>query len=111
MEGIQALKKTHWSLLHYLADHNGAIQQDIADASGITRSTVSELISAMEEEHLLYRVPCAENRRKVHVYLTETGLGLSRQIERLFIEYLEECLKDFTQEEAAVLEELMEKFG
>lgn len=110
IDGV-SVKKTHWSLLHYLADHDGSVQQDIADAAGITRSTVSELISEMERDGLLYRIPCQENRRKVQIFLTEKGSVLSGQIQKLYIEYLEECLRGFSQEEIKLLEDLMERFG
>ncbi len=107
--GIPSIKKTHWTLLHYLADHNGMIQQDIADSVSVSRSTISELISDMEQADLLYRAVCPGNRRKVQVFLTERGLKMAEQIQSLYIEYLSECLQDFSQEEVAVLESLMKK--
>lgn len=107
--GISSIKKTHWTLLHYLADHNGMIQQDIADSVSVSRSTISELISDMEQAELLYRAVCPDNRRKVQVFLTEQGLQMAEQIQFLYIEYLSECLQDFSQEEVAALENLMKK--
>lgn len=108
--GVPSIKRTHWTLLHYLADHNGAIQQDLADSFGVSRSTISELISDMEQAALLYRVTCPQNRRKVQVFLTQTGADMAGQIQLLYEEYLSECLRNFSQEEVAQLEALMKKF-
>lgn len=107
--GIPSIKKTHWTLLHYLADHNGMVQQDIADSVSVSRSTISELISDMEQANLLYRAVCPDNRRKVRIFLTERGLEIAEQIQALYIEYLSECLQDFSQEEVSALESLMQK--
>lgn len=108
--GVPSIKRTHWTLLHYLADHSGIIQQDLAGFFGLSPSTVSELISDMEQAKLLYRVTCPQNRRRVQIFLTEAGADMARQIQLLYEEYLGECLRGFSQEEVAQLEALMKKF-
>ena len=85
------------------------IQQDVADLVGLSRSTISELVSDMERAGLAYRVTCPENRRKVRVFLTEAGMDIAGQIQALYAEYLSECLSGFTQEEIRLLESLMKK--
>lgn len=47
----------------------------------------------------------------MQIFLTSQGLIVADEIQKLYVEYLEECLVGFSQEEIQMLEKLLEKFG
>ena len=113
-ESAQLLKlgvrATHSTLLHYLIDHPGMIQQELAEIYGASRSTMSDMLSDMEACGLVERRADPVNRRCVRVFLTEHGLSLAQEIRAAFFRYCERRVSDFTQEEVDQLEGLLQRF-
>ena len=103
------VRATHCTMLHYLIDHPGMIQQELAESYGASRSTMSGMLSDMEACGLIERRADPENRRCVRVFLTEHGLALAQEIRAAFWSYCERLLSDFTQEEVDQLEGFLEK--
>lgn len=105
------VRATHCTMLHYLIDHPGMIQQELAEIYGASRSTMSGMLSDMEACGLIERRADPDNRRCVRVYLTDHGLALAQEIRAAFQSYCERQLSAFTQEEEDQLEGLLERFG
>ncbi|WP_102410589.1 MarR family transcriptional regulator [Beduinella massiliensis] len=103
------VRATHCTMLHYLIDHPGMIQQELAEIYGASRSTMSGMLSDMEACGLIERRADPENRRCVRVFLTDHGLALAQEIRAAFWSYCERLLSDFTQEEVDQLEGFLEK--
>jgi DNA-binding MarR family transcriptional regulator len=59
--------------LSYLGDHDGAPQQELVDALCIDAKNVVLLLNELEDCGHLVRRRDSEDRRRHHVYITETG--------------------------------------
>lgn len=69
-------------VLEYLAEHDGALQKDIAAACRIEPATMTSLLCGMEKKGLITR--SAPDRRSLSVYLTEKGRMLIPLIKEEF---------------------------
>ena len=69
-------------VLEYLAEHDGAMQKDIAAACRIEPATMTSLLCGMEKKGLITRL--APDRRSLSVYLTEKGRMLIPLIKEEF---------------------------
>jgi MarR family transcriptional regulator, lower aerobic nicotinate degradation pathway regulator len=66
--------------LHELDHRDGLAQQDLADALGLDKSTVSRLVASLEGRGLVVRERDPENRRFVRLALTADGRRLHREV-------------------------------
>ena len=74
-------------------------QKDIEDHFNITRSTVSNVLTLMEQKGLIQRLPDEQDARLKKIVLTSKAAGLS-EILREDADRMEQTLtKDFTKEE------------
>ena len=96
--------------LHFLLDHDGCCQQDLADMRIAGKATISEMLQNMEEKQLITRVRNQDNRRKVQIHLTEKGQRIARKIKKEYIAFCERSMSDFTEEEKKQFFYLMRKF-
>lgn len=70
----------------------------LADQAGVTRATMTGLIDTLEKDRLVVREPDANDRRTIHVRLTEVGRAT-----------LDEMLPDYFQRVADILQPLSER--
>lgn len=105
------LKTVHCTFLHLLSDHEGITQQEMANIALIKRSTASELITEMAQEGLIERVGSVQDKRRIHVYLTELGKQKAALVRGYFDDYIATCTQSFTAEEISQFENLLEKFN
>jgi len=96
-------------VLDVLSQMKGMSQQEIADAVGIRAQSVSEAISAMEEQGLVRREQSGLDKRVMLVYLTERGEARREELasEREYKAKLLLCTLD--DEEKDTLFGLLEK--
>lgn len=104
------VKNVHSKLLHFLSDHNGLNQKEIADFAGVGRSTMSETITEMVHEGYVERRSLKGDKKRQFIFLTPDGAALADKIKALFDDYCERCLRDFSEEEVMELERLLAKF-
>ena len=111
-EDLQLLgvKLGHCKMLHLLSDHCGINQQEIADLTALSRSTISESLTEMVKEGYIERRTSKEDRRLSLIYLTETGTEKAEIIRRLFDEFCDVCMRDFTEKEVKQFGYLLQKF-
>lgn len=105
------VRATHCTMLHYLIDHPGMIQQELAELYGASRSTMSEMLGDMENCGLIERQTDPQSRRCLRVFLTGRGMACAQEIKDVFQDYCERQLSVFTQQEVDQLECLLAKFG
>lgn len=74
------LKPGQPKVLEHLAFHEGCTQQDIARACVMDKSTVTSVVTRMEEEGLIERTPQLNDRRVVNVYLTRVGRDAAARV-------------------------------
>ena len=70
-EGELSLSQYH--LLEPLLDDERLATCELALAAGVSAPTATRMLSGLAREGLVERVPCADDRRVVHVVLTGDG--------------------------------------
>lgn len=95
-------------VLDFLSLHNGCEQKDIASACEIESSTVTSLLSRMEESGLVERKTRNGNRRSLSVSLTEKGGTLQETVAEAFTELESQAFQGFSElERTEFLEKLL----
>ncbi|MCE5195673.1 MAG: MarR family transcriptional regulator [Negativicutes bacterium] len=86
-------------LLHYLSNHPGAMQREIADGCSIESATATSILSGMEQAKLIYREADGKDRRIMRTFLTEKGQQTQQEIDRIFFEVENICYQGFSEAE------------
>lgn len=69
-----------WTVLVTLWEVDGITQKELSDRVTVETATLSRTIDRMERDGLVKRVRSESDRRQVHVFLTDYGAGLWRQL-------------------------------
>ena len=57
-------------------------QKDLEAVFKIRRSTATEILKAMERKKLIFRVPCAKDKRTKRIFLTEQAKAICQENQR-----------------------------
>jgi len=68
----------HWTFLRILWIREGLTQRELSDLAGVMEPTTFNAVKAMEKMGLIERRQMPENRKNMHVYLTDKGRALER---------------------------------
>ena len=93
-------------LLH-LWQRDGLTPSELAGALGVEPPTVTNMLSRMEKAGLLERCRDPRDARCTRVYLTEKGQELREPVERRWETVEERAFAGVTQEEKALLQDLL----
>lgn len=74
-------KASQWTLLRELRFHGAMTQRMLQEHVGIRQSSLSELVKKLEEQEIIRRQVCPEDRRQIMISLTEKGTELCREAE------------------------------
>ncbi len=66
----------HWTFLRVLWERDGITQKQLSDEVGVMEPTTLMAVRAMEAKGWVERRQHAENRKNIHIYLTEAGHAL-----------------------------------
>lgn len=86
VQALQPLLEKHditmgmWYYLRVLWDEDGLTQREISERVGLVAPTTVEQLKNMEKRGLLERRRSADDRRKVHVHLTDEGRSLKENL-------------------------------
>ena len=94
-------------VLDYLLHHDGAIQKEIAIFCHIEPASLSTILNGMENKGYIERKNTDNNRRPLHVYLTETGKKYANRLNLEFTKIESEALKGFSESEVQQLQDLL----
>ena len=94
-------------ILDYLLHHDGAIQKEIAIFCHIEPASLTAILNGMENKGYIERKTSENNRRSLHVYLTETGKKYADRLNLEFDRIESEALNGFSETEAQQLHELL----
>ena len=75
------ISMTHFHLLSMLDRHGAMAMSRVAELLGVSLSNATGLIDRVEERGYVERVRVPDDRRVVHVRLTEAGVALLRVVE------------------------------
>nr|MDD6335335.1 MarR family transcriptional regulator [bacterium] len=96
-------------ILLFLSEHDGAMQNDLAQALSLRPASVAVTLKRMERCGLLHREPDRLDLRVSRVFLSEKGKALLAQIESIRQQTDERLLAGFTDEEKAQLDGLLSR--
>lgn len=94
-------------VLDYLLHHDGAIQKEIAVFCHIEPASLTTILNGMENKGYIERKTTQNNRRSLHVYLTETGKKYADRLNLEFARIESEALKGFNEADAQQLHDLL----
>lgn len=76
----QGLRVPEWRVLACLSDEDGAMITRLADIALVEQSRLTRIIDGMAEKGWVTRGADAADRRRVRVFLTETGRALALRL-------------------------------
>lgn len=94
-------------ILDYLLHHDGAIQKEIAIFCHIEPASLTTILNGMENKGYIERRTINNNRRSLHVYLTETGKAYADRLNLEFARIESEALQGFTETDTQQLYDLL----
>ena len=97
-------------ILLFLANHPGQdTARDVTELRGLAKSQVSQAVEALTGRGLLARRADGEDRRVVHLEITEQGAPLAREAQAVQAACGRMLLAGLTEEEQAVFLALLER--
>lgn len=96
-----------WVFLRILWREEGLTQRELSERANLTEPTVHTALSKLEQQGIVTRQIKAGNRRKQHVFLTETGRALQTDLEPLAIEANENALQGLSQKDRQHLHQML----
>lgn len=96
-------------VLDYLKEHEGCTQKELAAGCHIEAASLTALLTPMENKGMIERRSLNGNRRTFHIYLTESGRELQKQVDEEFFKLEEIVFKGFSEEEQKELMLLFQK--
>lgn len=94
-------------ILDYLLQHDGAIQKEIAIFCHIEPASLTTILNGMENKGYIERRTINNNRRSLHVYLTETGKAYADRLNLEFTRIESEALQGFNETDTQQLYDLL----
>ncbi|NBC17217.1 MAG: MarR family transcriptional regulator [Bacteroidetes bacterium] len=80
-----------WAILVHLWNQDGQPQQQIADTLDKDKTTLSRLLSSLERQNLVVRIPDQADRRRRLIYLTPGGQALEDEVIPVALRVLREA--------------------
>lgn len=96
-------------VLEYLLSNNGCIQKQIAENCQIESASATVLLSKMEKDGLIERKSLNNNRRCLHVYLTDMGRERALYTKQILNNLDQYALDGLSEDEKKTLLELLDK--
>ncbi|KFZ38923.1 MarR family transcriptional regulator [Shewanella mangrovi] len=93
--------------LHRMGD--GVGQKLLAESLEIELPSLMRTLGQLEEQGLVARVSCAQDKRARLVYLTETGTQLIAQLESRIFNLRAQLLQDIPHEQLQIFEDVLDK--
>jgi len=107
--GSERLDHGRFRLLQAVAAHGPCPMRELADALGITASTVTRSVQRLEAADLVVRMPGRHDQREVFVDLTDEGRRMWRYFTDRALSTYQEIFATFTVDERAVLADMLER--
>ena len=70
----------HWTFLRILWIKDGLTQKELSDLAGVMEPTTFSAVKAMEGMGLIERRQMSGNRKNMHVFLTDSGRALQKEL-------------------------------
>lgn len=93
----------------FICRNPGIIQEDVAKALHVNRSSATRQLSALEEDGFITRTPCINDKRTLIVDPTDKAQQAAEKIRRVNSALEEWLTKDMSEEEKIFFEKLLQK--
>ena len=97
----------HTPYLTVLYRQPGISQEELAQQLDVNKSSVTRQLNVLEEKGYVHRCLSATDKRVLLVYPTEKALNIKDRIYRCYRDWSSYLTQDFTEEEQALLSQLM----
>jgi DNA-binding MarR family transcriptional regulator len=98
-----------WRVMAVLNQHPGCSMQQLAEHSGVDRTSLAHTVALMARQGLLTRRARRTDRRSVTLNLTPRGRGLLDRILPTVLEHSHQALSGFTAAEVRMLFKLLQR--
>jgi MarR family 2-MHQ and catechol resistance regulon transcriptional repressor len=105
------LSITEFSVLEVLYNKGKQTIQQIGNSILISSGSMTYIIDKLEQRELLHRSACPDDRRVIHVTLTDSGKVLMEKIMPKHHELVDYMLGSLNNDEADTLVKLLKKVG
>jgi DNA-binding MarR family transcriptional regulator len=95
------LTPIQYGVLKCIWQHNMSNPKEIAEFLGVENSTISGILERMEGKGLLKRTIDGQDRRFIHITLTEPSKALEKDVNKCVEHVNQVMLADFSAEEIA----------
>ena len=103
------VKLAEWRVLLHLVSDPGSSAAQLAQAIGYDKASISRTVDSLRSRALIEDRANQADGRSSHLYVTETGAELYRQIVPSALEQERKLLSQLTQDEAEILVDLMNR--
>ncbi len=107
--GIEELVPSHGDILVVLYKYDKITMKEIADKIHRTKATVTVLVDKLEKLGFIKREKSIEDNRITYITLTKKGLEFKPVFEQISQNLNAMLYKNFSKEEAKILDELLNK--
>ena len=108
----EIITQDQYSILQYIRDKGEpSTSSELADSFCVGKSTITAIITRLEDKCLIERVPDKKDRRITHLVLTSEGSRLTGELEGKIRSTLEKYLVHFKCQEAEDFLQPLEKLA
>lgn len=97
-EGIN-ITAEQWAILATLWEGEGIHQSSIAEKIGKDRHTITRMLNILEKNGFIRRVPTEKDKRRLNVYLTDSGRNIKDKLISIVLDYGQKAFAGLTQQE------------
>ncbi len=96
-------------LLSLIRANEGITQKELSHKNCVKPATITGMLSKLEAQHLVYRVPDEADKRIMRVYLTKEGHHFAEHSDHLIEKLADQLFQGFSEEDLHTLLRLIEK--
>lgn len=86
------LDSTSYSVLRNLAENGPTTMVRMAALTNVTQGWITGIIDNLEEQGLVVRKRSKEDRRKIDLVITDSGIKRFKEARKLHLDFIEHCL-------------------
>lgn len=106
---LYQLSESRFIILALLLEYESLIPLEIANLTGVTKPTITSLITSLEKDNLINKIPVPSDQRKSKIVLTEQGRYLIQEALKEHSRWIANITKNLTNYEKEYLIHILNK--
>jgi MarR family 2-MHQ and catechol resistance regulon transcriptional repressor len=86
------LDSTSYSVLRNLAENGPTTMVRMASLTNVTQGWITGIIDNLEKQGLVVRRRSSEDRRKIDLIITDSGMRRFKEAKKLHLDFIKQCL-------------------